>query len=162
MAGRSPYVANYIPKLQARGLSANAALGELRAAGLGVQRATFLRLWGEELAASANRTPLATQRQDLRPSAENITPLTTKYATGYRYTVDVAAREATSGAIYHTPIAVRTDKLVSLDRARQMALGALQAGLDVGGNYEFDKIYGGVVTEVRELDPTGDEGDLFG
>lgn len=45
----------WIPQLQRAGLSANEALSQLRAAGAGMRRETFLRAWGEVAADMASR-----------------------------------------------------------------------------------------------------------
>lgn len=153
MPRRSPWPVNYIPQLQAKGMSATEALGWLRERGLGIRTQTFYRAWGETVAALDKRENVEQARLDRRPLAQEITPLRTKSATGFRYQVSAAVVRGNTGEVYYTPTAAKFDKLVSYDTALQAALGALSDAQVEGESLSGDRLLGGIVTEVRELTP---------
>lgn len=159
MARKAPYVVNYIPQLQARGMNATEALQWLKDRDMGIRRQTFLRAWGETQAALAARPTVQQARIDRRPVAQEIVPMTTKTATGFRYQVDALIKRGIDGEVYRTPTAAKFDRLVSYDTALQAALGALSDAQRDEGSLAGDQIIGGVVSEVRELTPSDFEED---
>src|SRR6266498_2502866 len=124
MPRRAPWPTSYIPELQARGLSANAALLYLREQGLGIRRQTFLRAWGETRAAIEKRENVQAARLDRRPTASEITPISTTF-----------------------------DRLVSYDRARTEVMDTLLAAQVEGGTLEQERVIDAIPMEVRDMIP---------
>ena len=160
MARKAPWVVNYIPQLQARGMNATEALQWLKDRDMGIRRQTFLRAWGETRAALAARDINMGARLDRRPTAEEIVPMTTKSATGYRYQVDALVKRGIDGEVYRTPTAAKFDRLVTRGEALEQALGALYTAQIEDGSLAGDQVIGGTIQEVRELTPTDFEEDL--
>ena len=153
MPRRAPWPTSYIPELQARGLSANAALLYLREQGLGIRRQTFLRAWGETRAAIEKRENVQAARLDRRPTASEITPLTTRSKTGYLYHFHALVQLGATGEVYRTPISTTFDRLVSYDRARTEVMDTLLAAQVEGGTLEQERIIDAIPMEVRDMIP---------
>lgn len=101
------------PAIQAarEGLSANQAYQRFRELGLGLRRATFLKVYGEAKAALANRVEEVTKPIEGKPRAADILHMTTKTATGYMQYVDIYVRDRTTGEVFATPYGIRSDEL---------------------------------------------------
>lgn len=160
MARRAPaYVANLIPGLQARGLSANDALAELRAQGLGVRRQNFLRLWGATQKEASLRGRLSTNHPSQTPERSEIVQVQRPRARGFQFNVDLLARDPATGEFYFTPSAVVSDRLITFGEAVDIAASNLRAMQAKGGRdtVQADILQGGHVTSVLERVPELEE-----
>jgi hypothetical protein len=88
-----------IAAYQSRGLTANQTLRELRTAGHGIRRETFLRLWGEVAAGRANRSEEASRPLNAVPTGNELRTLTTRQATGVMQMVEVYLKDKQTGLV---------------------------------------------------------------
>lgn len=114
-----------------RGLSANAALDELKSAGLGVRRQDWLALVREVRGALESQATGMDRPSNRRPYRKELLFMTTTTATGFIQYVDVWVKDRDSGEIRPRPYGIRTDDLIShgdaietaMDRMAQFAEG---------------------------------------
>jgi hypothetical protein len=152
------YTGSLIPQLQQRYNSASEALAALRAAGFGVRRQTFLRLWGAAKQSQAFREQLGTADPYHVPEATEISQVPRPRARGYQYNIDVLMRDDT-GSLYFTPTSVVTPDLITHLEAIERAVTGLRAALAAGRfpDKYGEVIAGGSVTSVLERIPEYDE-----
>lgn len=110
MAGIATWVAAQAAKA---GKSANQAYEDLHAAGEGMRRSTFLRLYAQVQADLAQQANEITAPLESRPHAAQIRAYDTKTQSGYMQYVDVYVRDRATGAVYSVPYGHRTDDLLS-------------------------------------------------
>lgn len=112
-----------------QGISANEALRMAQEAGFGVRRETFLRLVGSIKA----HYSMAQQEFDLplnrRPIGPEITTLNGSAATGYIQYVSLFVRNKLTGMVEIVDRAMRTQELVSRQRAIDMITTREQANI---------------------------------
>lgn len=160
MARRAPaYVGSLIPGLQAKGLTANEALAELRSQGLGIRRQNFLKLWGASIKEGSLREKLSTG--DVHATFEHgeVVKVTRPKARGFQFNVDLLAYDKSTGEFYFTPTAVVSDTLNwTRGEIIQMAAESLRAQIDKGrDSVQADILQGGHVTSVLERVPETEE-----
>jgi hypothetical protein len=104
------------------GLSAREGLRQLRDAGLSIRDATWFRMVGEVRSHYGNRIGELSRPQNLRPKADERTPIPTKTARGFRQYVDIWIRP--KGAVDPVVVtqAVVTPTLLSRQKAVDMAI----------------------------------------
>lgn len=135
------------------GLSANEGFRQLQEAGLGVRRATWLRLVSEARLQLATKILAIDVTLSLRPAGNQITAMTTTTGSGYLQQVDVWVRDRSTGLVGTRPYSLATDVLMThgdaiataidkfTDNASQydeQVLGATYAGtyLMIPGGFE--------------------------
>lgn len=160
MARGEAWITNYLPKLIGEGLSPTAALRLLRAPeaeggfGLSIRTQTWYQAWGETVAALASREAIAQAPLGRRPVADEITPFSSRTATGFLYSVDVLVRNRATGETYYTPSGFRSQQRVSYRTAIAGAVSAIAdaaiAGSPSAGNLQ---VLGALPVEVREYQP---------
>lgn len=156
---RAAYVAHLIPQYQRQGFSAEAALAELRASGLGIRKQTFLRQWGASLHSAEVSEALQTASPYHVPQSQEITQVPRPRARGYQYNVDVLMRDSASGAVFFAPTSVVTPTLITHLEAIELAAQGLKTSI-AGGRQGIDYgevLGGGSVTDVLERVPEFDE-----
>lgn len=110
MAGVATWIAAQAAKA---GKSANQAYEDLHAAGEGMRRATFLKLYASIQADLAQQAHEITQPLDIKPYASQIRAYDTKVQSGYMQYVDVYVRDQATGEVYSVPYGHRTDDLLT-------------------------------------------------
>lgn len=160
MADRPAWVAQYMPELQRRGVSASAALREFRrpaaqgGLGLSISTSTWYKQWGQTLAQLAQREGFLAVNLSRRPSTEQITEFTSRKATGYHYSFNVLVKNNATGETYYTPSGYRSQQLVSFAKARNAAIDALTQAAAEGSPSVADlDILGAVPIGVTEYVP---------
>lgn len=96
-----------------QGLSANKFLLALREAGVGVARATGLRLYAAAKSDLAAEGAEITRPLDRRPLAHEIQAYQAKVQTGFMQYVDVYVRDRATGEVFPVPYGVRSDVLLT-------------------------------------------------
>lgn len=100
MARANPLVAgSAIAAFQAQGYSANRTLAALREAGHGINRQTFLKLWGEVAAGRASRPEEAARPLNAVPTGGELRTMTTRQATGVMQMVEVYLKDRQTGLV---------------------------------------------------------------
>lgn len=162
MAERPAWVANYLPDLIRRGVSATEALRVFRAPteqgglGLHVSTSEWFRQYSETLADLANREGFMRVNIGRRPTSDQITPFTSRAATGFQYHFDILVRNNATGETYYTPSGYRTQQLVSFRTARQGAIDAISQAAAEGSPSVADlEVLGALPVSVREYVPGG-------
>jgi len=107
-----------------QGLSANAALRALRAAGGAIARGTWLRLYAQTRAEMDAESAEVSRPLDRRPRASEITYYETKQATGYLQHVDIYVRDRATGEVLAQPYSVKSDSLMTRADVIETALEA--------------------------------------
>ncbi len=160
VADRPAWVANYLPELIRRGLSATSALDAFRSpadeGGLGLHVSTteWYRQWGETLRDLSQREGFMAVNLARRPTADQLVSFTSRRATGFLYTFDVLVRNNATGETYYTPSGYRSERLVRFSTARQAAMDALTAAAAEGSPTVADlRVLGALPVSVREYVP---------
>ena len=109
---------------------------------------------GQARAALANRVAEITRPLNRRPVAGEITPYTSKRATGFMQYVDVYVIGAEGGAPEVRPWAIRSDTLISRQAALTQALARYEAATLPNGTFVGETVisasYAGTVQFVPE------------
>lgn len=113
-----------------RGLSANQALAELRAAGEGIKRSTALELYKYAVAASERNKSEAGQNLESRPGGNRVTPWPTRNRTGYGQMVSLIYRERGTGQLKEVFHTTHTNRLITRKQAVQNAISAYEENAD--------------------------------
>jgi hypothetical protein len=141
MAGDSPlWMA--ISAIKA-GLSANRGLAAAREAGLGVQRASWLKLYAEVKTSLAGQAGEMTAPLNRRPLSSEIFTMSTKAQEGYLQQVEVDVRDRASGEILVRPYSVRGDSLISRGDAVDTAIDSFSTHADAYGEQILGAAYTG-------------------
>lgn len=163
MAERPAWVAQYLPDLIRRGMSATAALNLFRAApaegglGLHVSTSEWYRQFGETLSDLSKREGFVAVNYSLRPTSDQMTTFTSRRATGYLYPWNVLVRNRSTGETYYQVSGYRTERLVSFRVARQGAIDAItQAAAEGSPSVADVEVLGALPLPVREYVPLGE------
>jgi hypothetical protein len=112
------------------GLSANAGLNAARAAGLGVRRETWLKLYSEAKSALVGAPKEMSAPLNRRPTSAELFAFEAPNARGYLHQVDVYVRDRETGDVSVRPYSIRTDELLIRDDAIATALDAFGGNAD--------------------------------
>ena len=149
------YPRSLIHKLAESGASASGALSEFRAAGGKMRTQSWYRMWGEvenerSLGGIETGRPL-----HLRPTQDEIIPMTTKRASGYMQRVNVVTRDA-DGIMATKTIDVRSRGLISrknaIGRAMQIVEG-ITTSTSEGAKQYYHEVVTGFYGGTYELNP---------
>lgn len=144
-----------IHKLTEGGLTSTQALAEFRAAGGKMRTQTWYRMWGEvenerSLFGIETGRPL-----HLKPTQDEIIPMTTRRAAGYMQRVQVVTRDA-EGSVATKTIDVRSKTLISRKNAIARAEKIVE-GITTSQDKGAEQYYHAVVTAfyggTYELNP---------
>lgn len=134
-----------------RGLSANQALRELRAAGQGIRRQDWLSLYRQLDDTLKSRATGIDRPGGRRPYQREILVMSTATATGYLQYVDVWVKNRSTGEISARPYGIATDDLMTHDDAIETAVDRMQAFAD-----DYDEvILGGTYLTTYMMVPKG-------
>lgn len=149
------YPRSLIHKLTESDLTSSQALAEFRAAGGKMRTQNWYRMWGEvenERSLSGIETGLPLH---LKPTGDEIIPVTTRRASGFMQRVQVVAMDA-DGTHFTKTIDVRSKGLISRKNAIIRAEKIVE-GITVAGSEGQEQYYHAVVTAfyggTYELNP---------
>jgi hypothetical protein len=151
-----PSVVSAAIKAVKSGLSANAGYRAFQAAGGAVARATWLRTVGEIRRTLSNQLDEATRPLNRRPTANEITPISTKTRSGYIQQVDVYVRNRDTGEVESRPFSWRTQVLVTRQAAVNEALAAFDTGVTGSPDRFNETVLGATYTSTLQLTPRGE------
>ncbi|HEU5217653.1 MAG TPA: hypothetical protein VFU23_03290 [Gemmatimonadales bacterium] len=135
------------------GMSARAGLAAARAAGIQIRDATWYRIVGEVRRGLANQITEASAPLNRRPTASEISILSTKVAKGWVQYADVFVRDKATGLVSIRPYAVRGTSLLTRQAIVNRALAAYsQAAVDDPSKYP-ETILGGAYTATYQMTP---------
>lgn len=119
------------------GLSANEFIRDMQALGMGARRADILKMYGE--AKDVVRRSGAEVFRDITqtPTASEITPWSTRKATGFVQTVRLVYRDSVTGTYHSTYWKTSNPQPMQRERAIAMAINAYE-GSASGDNQELD------------------------
>lgn len=162
MAKGDPWLTNYMPAMIRQGLSATAALRQLRApveqggAGLSIRTQTWYQAWGETTAALSRQQAIRGVPLGRAPTIDEVTPYSSRGATGFLYSFDVLVRNRATGETYYTPSGFRSDRRVTYQTALQGAISAIADAAAEGSPSAANlQLLGALPIEVREYQPEG-------
>lgn len=147
-------------RVVSEGISANAALRMAQEAGLGVRRASFLRMVGEIREHYSGTLTEPTLPLNRRPTALEAKPLHGGKARGYFQYVDLFVRNRTTGLVSIRPQALRTSTLLSRQQVIDRMTGRYRSAIDksktapaLWGTDPDEVIIGAVYTATQRLIP---------
>lgn len=142
------------------GVSANEGLRQLRTAGMGVRRETWLKMVGQARAQYANLAAEFSRPINRPPNATEYTTITETKVSGYLQYVDVWVRSKETGEVYVRPQVFRTDSLVSRDRAISLVTERYENAVDrskvtpsLWGTTPDEVVIGGVYRGTQRFAP---------
>lgn len=144
-------------KAVAQGVSGNAAYRAFQAAGGAVRRATFQRTVAEVRRTLADQLDEATRPLNRRPSADEITVISSAKHSGYRQHVDVYVRDRETGEVESRPFSWKTQVVITRQAAIQQALNAFNDGVTGSPDRFNEEILGATYTGTIQLIPRGEE-----
>lgn len=160
MADKPAWVAQYIPDLIRRGVSATAALDLFRAPrdagglGLHVSTSEWYRQFGATLADLSKREGFLAVNYGLRPTRDQITQFPSRKATGFYYPSNVLVRNRSTGETYYQISGYRSQRPVSFRVAQNGAIDAIMAAARDGSPTVADiEVLGAVPLPVIEYAP---------
>jgi len=133
------------------GMSANASLEAMKAAGLGVRRQDWLSLVREVRAALEANAIDTMQPLARAPFTTEWRVMTTATASGFMQYIDVWVKDRETGEIRIRPYSIRTDDLLTRADAVATAIDRLEQSADLYG----ERILGAVYTATYVLVPKG-------
>lgn len=148
---RPSYFANYLPKLIEAGYSQNAAMRELRAAGLHFADRTFRRTWGETVDHTSKVENVSHAPLNRIPTPDQVGIATRPKARGYLYNVEVAVHDPTTGEVAFHAWGVRSKKLISVGAALRAAVDSWTDSQSKGRGTPEGRALGGFVSSVLNL-----------
>lgn len=162
MAERPAWVANYVPDLIRRGMSATAALGVFRAPasegglGLHVSTSEWYRQFSATLSDLSKREGFLGVNYGLRPTRDQITEFPSRRATGLYYPFNVLVKNHATGETYYQVSGFRSQQSVSFRVARQGAIDAIANAAREGSPTVADvEVLGALPLPVIEYVPSG-------
>lgn len=142
------------------GVSANEGLRQLREAGMGVRRETWLRMVGEARANFANLAMEFSRPLNRPPNPTETTRITETKVSGFLQYVDVWVRRKSTGEIYVRQQVYRSDTALSRDRAIDTVIERYQTAVDRSkttpsqwGTMPDEVVIGGVYRGTQHFDP---------
>lgn len=143
------YSVQYIQGLLGQGLNATQGLAALRASGGRSSTQAWYRAWGEVQASLSAQTIVGQAPLDRRPTAQELTRMTTVSAKGFIYRGELLVRPLGTNEVQTTAASLRSDTLITYGDALDQLT---QTFADSRSGQGFDVI-GGTLTEVNILDP---------
>lgn len=136
-----------------QGVSANQALKQLREAGLGIQRQTFLRAYKELTEDIRARGTLLGLPLQGRPDSSMISRFTSQRASGFQHIVSIYARLPETGEVQVRRVSVLSETLLTREQAEEMALTT-----HVTNNYSPElRVFGLALEQVKQFGPNPGE-----
>lgn len=152
MAGPS-YPLAYAIKAVKSGMSGRAGLAAFRAGGGKVADATWYRTMGEVRRSLSDSLDEASRPLNRRPTAAEITPITTPKQAGYIQQLSVFVRDKETGEVTSKPFTIRGRGLLTRQKAIAAAVEAFENGV-VGSPDQYDEeILGAAYENTLELRP---------
>lgn len=136
-----------------QGMSGRAGLSAYRESGGRVANQTWFRMVGEARAMLAQRGDEISRPLNRRPTGEEIVTWHTRKKSGFIQQVEVMARDRETGAIIALPYSVKSQTLMSRQRAIDEALSAFTPE---GTDGEKQQILGAIHTGTYQMIPSGD------
>lgn len=143
-----------------QGISANEALRMAQEAGMGIRRETFLRLVGQVKANYARSQQEFDLPLNRRPYGSEMTQLSGSTATGYIQYVSIFVKNKLTGLVDTVDRALRTQQLVSRQRAIDVVTAKEQANIakapaegGTWGTMPDWQILGAVYTATHQFAP---------
>lgn len=134
-----------------QGLSANEGLRQFQDSGGSIRRSVWLKLYAEQKTTVEKIGDEVVAPLGAIPSATEITPMTTKRASGFLQTMDIYTRLKGTDIVMTRPFMITTQDLLSRGDALSQALTTMQQAVDEE-RYE-ETILGGVYTGTRAMTP---------
>lgn len=118
-----------------------------------ITRQQWANAIGQARAALANKVGEITRPLNRRPVPGEITPYTSRTATGFMQYVDIYVRDAQTGIISARPWAVRTDTLMARQTIVTQGLSRYEAASLPGGTFEGEEVLGAAYAGTVEFLP---------
>lgn len=155
MATGVPSVLAAAIKAVASGVSGNAAYRAFQAAGGAVRRATFQRTIAEVRRTLSDQLDEATRPQNRRPTADEITTVSSITRSGFIQQVDVYVRDRETGEVESRPFSWRTQVVVTRQAAVNEAMAAFNNGVTGSPDRFNEEVLGATYTGTLQLIPRG-------
>jgi hypothetical protein len=153
MAGDSGNVLAAAQATVRAGLSANAGYRAFQAGGGSIQRATWLRTVAEVRARASDYLEESGRPQNRRPTADEITQLSTKHQARFIQQVDVYVRDRDTGEIDVKSFSWRGQALITRKAAINEALAAFDTGITGSPDRFNETVLGATYTGTIQLVP---------
>lgn len=140
--------AGYMAQMVDQGLSNNAILSALSDAGVGIQRATGLRVLGEIRAGADRSADVVAMAHDVLPDDSMLSTWSTARAEGYAYQVQLFVKDD-AGDVFTLQHTVVTDSLIDKATAIDVAMSDQQ---DSASRYGYSAV-GGLVSNIYTMTP---------
>lgn len=138
------------------GLSANQGYRDFQAGGGGVARGTWLRTVAEVRRTLADQMDEALRPLNRRPTAGEITPVTSKTKSGYIQMAEVYVKDRETGDVVAKPFSFRATALSSRQGVLNMALNAFDDGVTGSPDRFNEQVLGATYTGTIQLIPRGE------
>lgn len=135
------------------GLSANAGYRAFQAGGGQIARATWLRTVAEVRARASDYLDESSRPLGRKPTADEITTLSTKHQARYIQQVDVYVRDRDTGEIDVKPFSWRGQALITRQAAINEALAAFDTGVTGSPDRFNETVLGATYTGTLQLVP---------
>lgn len=142
--------AGYMAQMIDAGMSGNAILNALSDAGIGIQRATGLRMIGEIRAGADRSADVVAMASDVLPDDSVLSTWSTARADGYAYQVQLFVKDD-QGEVFTLQHTVVTDSLIDKATAIDAALSDQE---DSTSKYGYSAV-GGLVSNIYVMTPGG-------
>lgn len=159
MAKRGAYIAQYLPKLQAEGLSGRAALATLREQGFAIRDSTFFRLWGETRDQIGRKGAFADAPLNRVITPDQMGTATRPRARGFLYHVQIAVEDQHSGEIGYHAWSVRSNRPLAHGTILRRATEGWQLAQSEGGAAYMGRSVGALLDDALQL--VGEDEDTF-
>lgn len=130
-------------------------LAQIREIAPEITESQWARAIGEARTALASRAVELTRPLNRRPTATEITPLSTKGSTGFFQHVDVYVRDSDTGAIEVRPYTIKGDSLRSRQSVVNEARSRYQQSIDSDPENYPEEVLAVAYTGTYELIPGG-------
>lgn len=134
-----------------QGLSARESLRQYRDQGGAIRDSVWFRLYSEQRAAVGSVREEMTKPLNAKPTAQEITTMTTKRASGFLQTLDIYTRLKGTDVVSVRPFMFTSQSLMTRGEALSKALTMMQQAVDEE-RYE-EVLLGGVYTGTRSMVP---------
>lgn len=145
------YAAKWIPQLIAAGHSATSGLAFVRERGESIGNESWYRAWGETVATLAKGASFVDTPLHRRPTVDQIGKATRPRARGYLYNIEVAVQDPLTKEIAFHVWGVRSDKLISIGSAINMAVNSWTESKKLGRDTPPGRALGGFVSSVLNM-----------
>lgn len=155
MAGGTPYPLPAAIQTVKQGLSANEGLRQFRQAGGAIARATWLRTVAEVRNNLADALDEATRPLNRRPTANEITVVSSKTRTDFIQQIDVYVLNRDTGEVETRPFSWRGQVLITRKAAINEAVNAFNDGVTGSPDRFNETVLGATYTSTIQLVPRG-------